>query len=291
VTPFELAEPATLQEALQLLDPDDASVRPLGGGTALMLMMKAGVFQPSRLVSLRKIATLRRIAVGADGGLVIGALTPLSDVERSAEVARRAGVIVRTMRRLSNVRVRNVATIGGNLAHGDPHMDLPPVLIALDAGIVVTGRGGERVLAVENLFAGYYETVLEPGELITELRIPAQGRRRAAYLKVTTGAADDWPALGIAVSLEADGQVVRAVRVVVSAATEKAIRLAGAEEVLSGATIDDAVLARAGDAAAAQAETVSDVRGSAAYKRELLRVYVRRAVRQALDTHADGASH
>jgi aerobic carbon-monoxide dehydrogenase medium subunit len=291
MTPFELAEPATLQEALQLLDPDDASVRPLGGGTALMLMMKAGVFQPRRLVSLRKIATLRRIAVGADGGIVIGALTPLSDVERSAEVARRAGVIVRTMRRLSNVRVRNVATVGGNLAHGDPHMDLPPVLIALDAGIVVTGRGGERVLAVENLFAGYYETVLEPGELITELRIPAQGRRRAAYLKVTTGAADDWPALGIAVSLEADGQVVRAVRVVVSAATEKAIRLAGAEEVLSGATIDDAVLARAGDAAAAQAETVSDVRGSAAYKRELLRVYVRRAVRQALDTHADGASH
>jgi carbon-monoxide dehydrogenase medium subunit len=291
MTPFELAEPATLQEALQLLDPDDASVRPLGGGTALMLMMKAGVFQPRRLVSLRKIATLRRIAVGADGGLVIGALTPLSDVERSAEVARRAGVIVRTMRRLSNVRVRNVATIGGNLAHGDPHMDLPPVLIALDAGIVVTGRGGERVLAVENLFAGYYETALEPGELITELRIPAQGRRRAAYLKVTTGAADDWPALGVAVSLETDGHTMRAVRVVASAATEKAIRLAGAEEVLSGATIDDAVLARAGDAAAAQAETVSDVRGSAAYKRELLRVYVRRAVRQALDGHADGASH
>jgi carbon-monoxide dehydrogenase medium subunit len=291
MTPFELAEPATLQEALQLLDPDDASVRPLGGGTALMLMMKAGVFQPRRLVSLRKIATLRRIAVGADGGLVIGALTPLSDVERSAEVARRAGVIVRTMRRLSNVRVRNVATIGGNLAHGDPHMDLPPVLIALDAGIVVTGRGGERVLAVENLFAGYYETALEPGELITELRIPAQGRRRAAYLKVTTGAADDWPALGVAVSLETDGHTMRAVRVVASAATEKAIRLAGAEEVLSGATIDDAVLARAGDAAAAQAVTVSDVRGSAAYKRELLRVYVRRAVRQALDGHADGASH
>jgi len=291
VTPFELAEPATLQEALQLLDPDDATVRPLGGGTALMLMMKAGVFQPSRLVSLRKIASLRRIAVGTDGGLVIGALTPLSDVERSAEVAKRAGVIVHTMRRLSNVRVRNVATIGGNLAHGDPHMDLPPVLIALDAAIVVTGRGGERMLAVENLFAGYYETVLAPGELITELRIPAQGGRRAAYLKVTTGAADDWPALGVAVSLEAEGQIVRAVRVVVSAATEKAIRLTGAEEVLAGAAIDDAVLARAGDAAAAEAETVSDVRGSAAYKRELLRVYVRRAVRQALDGHADGASH
>jgi carbon-monoxide dehydrogenase medium subunit len=293
MTPFELAEPETLAEALQLLDPDDASVRPLGGGTALMLMMKAGVFAPSRLVSLRKITALKRIAVGADGGLVIGALTPLSDVEHSAEVAKRAGVVVRTMRRLSNVRVRNVATIGGNLAHGDPHMDLPPVLMALDAGIVVVGRGGERVLAVENLFAGYYETVLKPGELITELRIPAQGRRRAAYLKVTTGAADDWPALGVAVSFEADGRAVRGVRVVVSAATEKAIRLKGAEEVLSGATIDDAVLARAGDAAADEAETVADVRGSAAYKRELLRVYVRRAVRQAIEGPLDGqgASH
>jgi carbon-monoxide dehydrogenase medium subunit len=291
MTPFELAEPTTLQEALQLLDPDDASVRPLGGGTALMLMMKAGVFQPSRLVSLRKIAALKRIAVGADGGLVIGALTPLSDVERSPEVAKRAGVIVRTMRRLSNVRVRNVATIGGNLAHGDPHMDLPPVLMALDASIVVTGRGGERELAVENLFAGYYETVLEPAELITELRIPAQGKRRAAYLKVTTGAADDWPALGVAVSFEAEGKAVRDVRVVASAATEKAIRLEAAERILSGATIDDAVLARAGDAAADGTETVSDVRGSAAYKRELLRVYVRRAVRQALDGHANGATH
>jgi aerobic carbon-monoxide dehydrogenase medium subunit len=288
VTPFELAEPGTLEEALQLLDPDDASVRPLGGGTALMLMMKAGVFAPSRLVSLRKITALKRIAVGADGGLVIGALTPLCDVEHSAEVAKRAGVIVRTMRRLSNVRVRNVATIGGNLAHGDPHMDLPPVLMALDAGIVVVGRGGARVIEVENLFVGYYETALAPGELITELRIPAQGKRRAAYLKVTTGAADDWPALGVAVSLEADGKAVRAVRVVVSAATEKAIRLKGAEQVLCGATIDDAVLARAGDAAADEAETVADVRGSAAYKRELLRVYVRRAVRQALDGRLDG---
>ena len=114
---------------------------------------------------------------------------------------------------------------------------------------------------------------------------------RSLVAKVTTGAADDWPALGIAVSLEADGRVVRAVRVVASAATEKAIRLAGAEEVLTGATIDDAALARAGDAAAAEAETVSDVRGSAAYKRELLRVYVGRAVRQALDGHAEGASH
>jgi carbon-monoxide dehydrogenase medium subunit len=291
MTPFELAEPASIEEALRLLNPDDGTVRPLGGGTALMLMMKAGVFRPTRLVSLRKITQLSRVAAAPDGGLVIGALTPLSDVERSAEVAHRAGVIVRTMRRLSNVRVRNVATVGGCLAHGDPHMDLPPVLMALDATVVVAGRAGERVLEVENLFAGYYETVLRRDEIITELRIPPQGARRAAYLKCTTGSADDWPALGVAVSFETDRKVIRAPRVVVSAATEKAIRLKGAEEVLAGSTVDDAVLARAGDAAADEAETVSDVRGSAPYKRELLRVYVRRAVRQAVDGDVKGAAH
>jgi carbon-monoxide dehydrogenase medium subunit len=290
MTPFELAEPATVAEALALLDPDDSAVRALGGGTALMLMMKAGVFRPTRLVSLRRIQTLSGITVAPDGGLAIGALTPLAEVEHSAEVAERAGVIVRTMRRLSNVRVRNVATIGGNLAHGDPHMDLPPVLMALDAGVAVAGRAGERTLMVQNLFTGYYETVLKRDEIITELRIPPQGTRRAAYLKCTTGSADDWPALGVAVSLEADGQSIRSPRVVVSAATEKAIRLRGAEAVLSDATIDDAVLARAGDAAADEAETISDVRGSAPYKRELLRVYVRRAVREAFESRPIGAT-
>jgi carbon-monoxide dehydrogenase medium subunit len=288
MTPFELAEPATIEEALRLLDPDDATVRPIGGGTALMLMMKAGVFQPTRLVSLRKITVLSRIATTPDGGLAIGALTPLAKVERSPDVARGAGVIVRTMRRLSNVRVRNVATIGGCLAHGDPHMDLPPVLMALGAAIVVTGRGGERVIKVEDLFAGYYETVLARDELITELQIPAQGHRRAAYIKCTTGSADDWPALGVAVSFEADGRAIQAPRVVVSAATEKATRLKGAEEVLTGAVLDDAALARAGDAAADEAETISDVRGSAPYKRELIRVYVRRAVRQAFEINGGG---
>jgi carbon-monoxide dehydrogenase medium subunit len=284
MTPFELAEPTTVEEALRLLDPGDSTVRPVGGGTALMLMMKAGVFQPTRLVNLRRITALSRIAATPDGGLAIGALTPLAEVERSADVARRAGVIVSTMRRLSNIRVRNVATIGGCLAHGDPHMDLPPVLMALGAAIVVTGRAGERVIKVEDLFAGYYETVLTRDELITELQIPSQGVRRAAYLKCTTGSADDWPALGVAVSFEADGKAIQTPRVVVSAATEKATRLKGAEEVLTGAALDDAALARAGDAAADEAETISDVRGSASYKRELIRVYVRRAVRQAFES-------
>jgi aerobic carbon-monoxide dehydrogenase medium subunit len=290
MTPFELVEPASLGEAIALLDPDDAAVRPIAGGTALMLMMKAGVFRPSRLVSLRKLARLNaRIAMAKDGALTIGAMTPLALLERSPEVARAAPVIPRAMRRLSNIRVRNVATIGGNLAHGDPHMDLPPILIALNAKVAVVGANGaqaaERTIAVEDLFAGYFETVLAKNELIAELHIPPQGKSRAAYIKVTTGSVEDWPALGVAVALEAEGSAVKSARVVVSAATEKATRLKGAERLLAGATVDEKVLARAGDAAAEEAECITDVRGSAAYKRELTRVYVGRALRQALNSN------
>ena len=291
MTPFELVEPASLGEAIALLDPDDTGVRPIAGGTALMLMMKAGVFRPTRLVSLRKLPRLNaRMALAPDGALTIGAMTPLALVERSPEVARIAPVIPRAMRRLSNIRVRNVATIGGNLAHGDPHMDLPPILIALNAKVAVVGANGaqaaERTIAVEDLLAGYFETVLAKNELIAELRIPPQGRSRAAYLKVTTGSAEDWPALGVAVALESEGSAVKSARVVVSAATEKATRLKGVERLLAGATVDEKMFARAGDAAAEEAECMTDVRGSAAYKRELTRVYIGRALRQALGNGA-----
>jgi aerobic carbon-monoxide dehydrogenase medium subunit len=289
MTPFELLEPNSLKEALGLLDPDDPSVRPVGGGTALMLMMKAGVFRPTRLISLRKIGGLSGIKAGRDGGLMIGAMTPLAALEHSADVARVAPVITRAMRRLSNVRVRNVATVGGAIAHGDPHMDLPPVLIALGASVTLISPTGERTIKVEDVLTGYYETALEKNELISELTIPAQGARRAAYIKFTAGSAEDWPALGIAVSLDADGDTVRNATVVASAATARAIRLTGAENTLKGARIDDKTLARAGDAGAQEAEVISDVRGSAPYKRELIRVHVGRAVRQALAQN--GATH
>ena len=283
MTPFELYEPVSIAEAIGLIDAYDPSVRPIAGGTALMLMMKAGVFRPTRLVSLRRLdGGFGRIALGADGGLSIGAMTPLAAIERSPEVIRAAPVIARTMRRLSNIRVRNVATIGGSLAHGDPHMDLPPVLIVLDAKVRAIGPAGERTIAVTDLFAGYFATVLANNELIAEVQVPAQGATRAAYLKVTTGSAEDWPALGVATAIEVEGGMVKSARLVVGSATEKALRLKAAEETLTGAAIDDRALLRAGNAAADEVECISDVRGSAAYKRELLRVYLGRTIRQAL---------
>jgi carbon-monoxide dehydrogenase medium subunit len=161
-------------------------------------------------------------------------------------------------------------------------MDLPPVLIALGASITVAGPHGERTLAVEDMFRGYYETVLEKNELITEVFVPTQGARKGAYLKVTTGSADDWPALGVAAVIDGDGHAVASIRVVASAATEKATRLKSAEAVLAGKTVTDGLLRQAGDAAVAAVEFVADVRGSVPYKRELMRVYVARAVRAAL---------
>jgi len=283
MTPFELAEPTSLAAAVQLLDPDDETVRPIAGGTALMLMMKAGVFRPTKLVSLRKIEQrYATIAVDANG-LTIGAMTSLSDLEHSTDIGGHVPLVSQTLLTLSNVRVRNIATVGGALAHGDPHMDLPPVLMALGASVTVAGPKGEHSLPVEDLFTGYYETVLAKNELIASVRIPMQHDKHAAYLKVTTGSADDWPALGVAVVIEGNRDAVTSTRIVASAATEKAMRLKSAEAVLNGKRIEDALVRQAADAAVVEAEFVADVRGSIPYKRELMRVYVRRAICAALD--------
>ena len=283
MVPFELEEPGSVAEALALLDPDDPAVRPIAGGTALMLMMKSGLYRPQRLVSLRKVdGALADIRVGPDGALEIGAMTRLADLERSATVRAIAPVIGDTLLTHSNVRVRNVATLGGNLAHADPHMDLPPVLIALHARVHIAGPAGEREIAVEDLFAGYLETVLANNELITALIVPAQLGRRAAYLKCTARSADDWPALGVAVSFGIEDGLVRDPHIAIGAATETAMRLRQTEALLTGRRLEDALLHEAGRAAAAEAPVVADHHGSASYKRVLVEVYLRRALHQAI---------
>ena len=281
MTPFELVEPSSLEEALELLDPADPLVRPAGGYTALMLMMKAGVLKPTRLVGLCRIEP-RYAGIEAVGdALRIGATCTLARIERSEVVQRELAVLNRALRTLANVRVRNVATLGGNLAHADPHMDLPPLLIALGATVVIVGRGGEREIPLAELISGYYETTLEAGELIVEVRIPKRLARHCVYRKVTARSADDWPTLGVAVALDVVDGTVREGHIVLSAAFDRPTQLSAVEAVLRHARIDERTVARAGDVAAEEADPIADAHGSAAYKRELVRVHVRRALRQA----------
>ena len=254
MTPFELHQPGTVPEAIALLGEEGA--RPMSGGTALMLMMKAGVLRPSRLVSLNKLG-LNEIQVGPGGELFVGSMVSLRTLEKSDIVRRGWPVIARTLRTLSNVQVRNVATVGGHLAHADPHMDLPPLLSALGARVTLEGPKGKRSVAVEDIGTGYLETSLARDELITQVQIPALGSKRAAYLKCTTRSADDWPAVGVAVVLEGERSTI-----FVSAATDKPTRIASVEAV-------DAL------------PIESDLHGSAAYKKHLLKVYLKRAMNEA----------
>jgi carbon-monoxide dehydrogenase medium subunit len=280
---FELLEPRTLGEALALLDPDDPGVRSIAGGTALSLMLQSHIFRPTRLVSLRRLdGALRGIHVEADGSLRIGALTTLTELERSPVLAVSEPVIARALATLSNVRVRNVATLGGHLAHGDPHMDLPPILVALGARVRAVSPRGERWIDVADLITGYYETALAGDELIAELHVPVQpAGARAAYAKFTALSADDWPSVGVAAWLRRAGEAIVEARVVVGGATVRPTRLTAAEAALLGSEPEAVRFAAAADAAAAEVEPLGDLRGSAPYKREMVRVHVRRALERA----------
>ena len=279
---FELLEPATLDEAVALLEPDTPGIRAVAGATALVPMMKARLFQPSRLVSLRRIGgVVRGVRVDANG-LRIGALTTLSELEQSAPLREKAPVISRALRTLSNVRIRNVATLGGHLAHGDPHMDLPPILMTLGARVHLVGRGGERWVDIADLILGYYQTAIAGDELIAEVEVTSTPQDvRTSYEKFTALSADDWPTVGAAAWLRMTGDRIAEARVAVSAATDRPLRVRSAEVALNGAPANLETFARAADAAAESVEPLADIRGSAAYKREMVRVHVRRALEKA----------
>jgi len=281
---FELLEPATLAEAVGLLDPEDSTgVRAIAGGTALSLLLQLRVFRPTRLVSLRRLdGELRGVHVDADGSLRIGALTTLTELERSPVLAVSEPVLSRALHTLSNVRVRNIATVGGHLAHADPHMDLPPILVTLGARVRAVSPRGERWIDVADLITGYYETSLGGDELIAELHVPAQPPgARAAYAKFTALSADDWPAVGVAVWLRREDARIAEARIVVGGATDHPTRMSAAEAALCGTLGDPRAFAAAGDAAAGEVETLGDLRGSVPYKREMVRVHVRRALEAA----------
>jgi aerobic carbon-monoxide dehydrogenase medium subunit len=280
---FELVEPTNIHEAVALLSSEDGSVRPIAGGTALMLMMKTRLFQPTRLVSLRRLnGDVRGIRANDGGGLRIGAMTSLAELEYSPQLAKAYPVISRALRMLSNIRIRNVATLGGHLGHGDPHMDLPPILLTLGAKISAVSPRGHRSIDVADLFSGYYQTSLAKDELITAVDIPAlPARVRCCYEKFTARSADDWPTVGAAVSYTVNSNIITDARVAVSAATDRPLRIAAAEKLLVNASPTAEVFAKAAAAAADEVDPIADLHGSASYKREMVRVHVRRALERA----------
>ena len=177
--PFEMVEPTSLQEAMALLDPQEPTIRRRRRRHRADADDEGRCVPPSRLVCLHGIEPrYSRIALSDSGELQIGAMATLSEVEKDANVASRLPVLKRALRRLSNPRVRNVARVGGALAHGDPHMDLPPVLTMLGARVTIVGPNGERELPLEQLYSGYYETVLDKNELITAVTVPSLNGRK-----------------------------------------------------------------------------------------------------------------
>lgn len=280
---FAIEEPRSVSAALELLGEGDETVRAIGGGTGLSLLMKYGFFEPTALVSLRHLGPeLAGIDVTEEGGLRLGAMTTLRDLEDSAEVAQRAPLLRHALKVLATIRLRNMAQLGGAIAHGHPQMDTPPVLLALNAHVRVASHRGERSIDAADLFLGYYETAVEDDELILDVTIDPLGSHRAAYRKITARAVDDWPMLGVAaIGMRTDGRVSD-LRVAVGALTDRAQRLPVAEEALVGTAGSAADIEAAASAAADSIDYHDSSSASAAYQRHIVAVHVRRALDEVL---------
>ncbi|MBI3076915.1 MAG: xanthine dehydrogenase family protein subunit M [Deltaproteobacteria bacterium] len=274
---FDLLEPRTVAEAVELHARDGNAVF-LAGGTALLILQRQGLPLPRRLISLRGIPGLDEITAGPGGGLRIGALATLRQVERHPLVVRRVPLLAEALRQVANVRVRHTATLGGNLAHGDYRLDPPAPLLVLGAQVRAVGIGGEREIALAAFFRGLFETALQPGEVVTELAIPPTPPSGTAYLKYALSS-NDWPCVGAAalVALDDHGRC-REVRLALTAVAAAPVLVRGLDELARGEPVSDRLAARLADIAAAQVEPVGDQRGSEWYKREMARVFARRAL-------------
>lgn len=284
---FDYHSPGSLAEAFALLGSlDDAKI--MSGGQSLLPMLKLRLASPAHVVDVGRVPGLDRIAE-SDGFLCIGAMATEAQLERHPGVAARWPILVDTAKVIADPLVRNRATVGGNLAHGDPANDHPATMLAVRAQVVAQGAGGERAIPIDDFFHGLFMTALEPGEVLTEIRIPAPasgpgGARRAggAYLKLERKVGD-YAVAGVAVqlSLAEDGTVAQA-GVGLTNLGFAPIRAEEAEAALVGRFPGDRAIAEAAEAASAAADPVADRRGSVEYKKNMARVLATRAVRKAL---------
>jgi carbon-monoxide dehydrogenase medium subunit len=281
---FEYFAPKTLKEALILLDKYQDECKVIAGGQSLLILMRQGLVAPEHLIDIKGVSELSYIKSDAKTGLKIGALTTHRAIEKSAVMRNGFSALAEMERRLASIQTRNWGTIGGNICHADPAGDPMPVLIALNATLTTASVRGERKIAVEDFSLDYFETALEHGELLTEIQVPVPPPHTgAAYTKFNV-IESDMATVGVAVSItlgSGDG-VGSDVRIALGAAAPTPIRAKQAEAVLKGKKITDSLLKEAGEIASTEAEPISDIHASEEYRRELVKVLVKRVGNEAL---------
>ena len=279
--PFTYLEPSSLDEALALLGEHGEDAKLIAGGTGLINLMKQRLVRPSVVIGLRALKPLAGVA--EKDGLKIGALTTLASLESSDVIRQKAPLLAETIHHVATVRVRSMATIGGAMAHADPFLDTPPALIALDAELVARSKRGERKIALDQFFEGYYETVLEPDEMVTQILVPAQPANcGTSFLKFLPASQDDYATISVAarVALDAKGKIGQA-RVALGAASMVPVRAMAVEAALAGKAPDDKTFRDAADLVQEAIDPIEDFRGSASYKRKMAAVHLRRALAEA----------
>jgi carbon-monoxide dehydrogenase medium subunit len=280
---FDYRAPDSLDAVTAALDELGDDARLIAGGTALVILMKQRLVQPAVLVSLRRLTALREIAL-ENGNLRIGATASHRQIENNPLVQEHLPVLAETLRRVATPRIRNQGTLGGNLVHADPNQDPPPTLIALDASVRLRSSRGTRTLPVADLFTDYYETAIEPGEVLTDVLVPLPSAQRgAAFLKFMPRTADDYATVAVAASLRKDSGVLRDVRIGLGALGSTPLRARDAEAILEGQPPEEGTLRAAAAAVQAQVDPLSDLRGSADYKRDMAAVFTYRALQRALE--------
>jgi carbon-monoxide dehydrogenase medium subunit len=283
MNPFDYREPETLEETLTLLREYGEDAKILAGGTGLVIMLKQRLLVPATLLSLRRLRGLDGSQV-TDGELRLGALKTHRGVESDAAVRSRLPVLADTYHQVATIRIRNMATVGGALAHADPNQDPLVTLLALDARVRIASATGGREVPLHEFFRDYYETVLRADELLTDVLIPLPAPHTGSvYLKFLPRTADDYATVGVAAVVRVDPatQVCQECRIAMGCVGPTPVRAREAEALVQGARLTPELLREVGAAAQRITDPISDVRGSADYKRAMAGVFVRRALEQA----------
>ena len=279
---FDYPEPNSLEETFALLEKYGEDARVIAGGTSLVIMMRQRLLTPKIVISLARIPNLDGISYDEKEGLRIGAGARHRDIELSPIVREHYPLLHETFRKVAQPRIRNMGTIGGNLAGGDPLTDPGASLIALDAEVTIASSKGERTVRLDEFFIDYYQTALEPGELLTEIHVPSPKRPGWSHIKFTPRSVEDFATVGVAVTLGTQGTKCEDIRLGLNSVASTIVRAKQAEQSLRGREITDTTLRELGEIASTEVDPMDDNRGSAEYKREMVKVLVRRATEEAL---------